>query len=71
MKNWLIYDVGLHKGEDTDYYLKKGFQVVAIEANPELISECKERFKSRVARGDLRIIEGAFGWEYRHILQEC
>src|SRR5262249_32360602 len=34
-------------------------QVVAIEANPELICECKERFRSRVASGDLRIIEGA------------
>lgn len=59
LNKWLVYDVGLHKGEDTDFYLKKGFQVVAIEANPELICECKERFRSRVASGDLRIIEGA------------
>ena len=24
MKANLIYDVGMHKGEDTDYYLRKG-----------------------------------------------
>ncbi len=27
----LLYDVGMHKGEDTDYYLKKGFKVIGIE----------------------------------------
>ena len=37
----LIYDVGLHRGEDTDFYLKMGFGVVAVEANPELIAQCK------------------------------
>ena len=30
----LIYDVGFHQGEDTAYYLKKGFRVVAFEAHP-------------------------------------
>jgi hypothetical protein len=33
----LIFDMGLHKGEDTDFYLRKGFDVVAFEANPFLI----------------------------------
>lgn len=37
LKPNLIYDVGLHRGEDTDFYLKKGFHVVALEANPELV----------------------------------
>ena len=32
LENNLIYDVGLHKGEDSEFYLKKGFRVVAIEA---------------------------------------
>ncbi|HKF56732.1 MAG TPA: hypothetical protein VKJ45_14845 [Blastocatellia bacterium] len=34
----LIYDVGPHLGEDTDFYLQKGFTVVAIKANPALRS---------------------------------
>ena len=55
----LVFDVGLHKGEDTDYYLKKGFRVVAIEANPDLVRECRSRFAQEVANGRLHIIEGA------------
>lgn len=26
----LIYDVGLHHGQDTDFYLKRGYRVVAF-----------------------------------------
>ena len=29
----LIYDVGMHRGEDTAFYLRKGFRVVAVEAD--------------------------------------
>lgn len=54
----LIYDVGMHKGEDTDYYLKKGFRVVAIEADPKLIAHCRLRFSEAIADGQLVIIEG-------------
>ena len=59
MEKDLVYDVGLHKGEDTEYYLKKGFRVIAIEANPQLISECKARFREAIALGRLQIVEGA------------
>jgi FkbM family methyltransferase len=52
----LIFDIGLHVGQDTDYYLKKGFKVVAVEANPKLAKECTERFKAEIARGDLTIL---------------
>jgi FkbM family methyltransferase len=55
----LIYDVGMHRGEDTDFYLTKGFNVIAFEANPELITRCKSRFQDSLARGQLRIVEGA------------
>jgi len=55
----LIYDVGLHRGEDTDFYLTKGFNVVAIEANPELVAICKARFRDAIAAGRLHILEGA------------
>ncbi len=54
----LIYDVGLHHGQDTDFYLKKGFEVVAFEANPANIDVCKKRFASAIAEGKLTIVEG-------------
>jgi hypothetical protein len=28
----LIFDLGSHNGQDSDFYLKKGFTVVAVEA---------------------------------------
>jgi len=32
MPQKLIIDVGMHKGYDTEFYLRKGFRVVAVEA---------------------------------------
>ena len=55
----LIYDVGAHLGEDTDFYLRKGFQVVAIEANPDLADKLKQRFQSNICDGTLAVIDAA------------
>ena len=51
-RDW-IFDVGLHKGEDTEFYLKKGFKVVGIEANPLLYQQARERFSEAVNAGRL------------------
>lgn len=59
VSNDLIYDIGLHRGEDTDFYLKKGFRVVAIEANPRLAAEAQHRFSEYVADGRLTLVVGA------------
>lgn len=59
----LIFDIGLHKGEDTDFYLKKGFEVVAVEADPELVSECRSRFAQEIAAGRIHIVSGAIAKE--------
>jgi FkbM family methyltransferase len=53
----LIYDVGMHQGTDTEFYLRKGFRVVAVEANPELVNKVKDRRKDDVANGQLTIVE--------------
>ncbi len=55
----LIYDVGMHKGEDTDFYLKKGFRVIAFEADPDLIGYSKRRFSAEIKNNKLVIVEGA------------
>ena len=49
----------MHKGEDTDFYLKKGFNVIGFEADPELIALCQNRFKNEIAKKKLIIVEGA------------
>ena len=55
----LIFDVGLHKGEDTDFYLKKGFRVVAFEADPQHAADCRKRFSSAIDAGKFTVVEGA------------
>jgi FkbM family methyltransferase len=55
----LIYDIGMHKGEDTEFYLNKGYSVIGFEANPQLIEHCKIRFKDTIKTGRLHIVEGA------------
>ncbi|MEM7300516.1 MAG: FkbM family methyltransferase [Pseudomonadota bacterium] len=55
----LVFDVGMHRGEDTDFYLKKGFRVIGIEANPALCEECAERFASEIQANQLTIVNSA------------
>ena len=42
--NKLIFDFGLGKGDDTDFYLSKGYTVVGVEPNPNLIDGLTKRF---------------------------
>lgn len=55
----LIFDVGLHRGEDTAFYLAMGYRVIGFEANPALVHLCRKRFRSEIRQGRLEIIEGA------------
>src|SRR5262245_57866786 len=59
MREDLIYDIGMHRGEDTDFYLRKGFRVVGIEANAQLCEGCARRFSAEIASGQLQIINKA------------
>ncbi len=59
MNTDLIFDIGLHRGEDTEFYLGKGFRVVGVEANPALCAEVAERFSHQVASGQLTIVNKA------------
>lgn len=55
----LVYDVGLNRGQDTANYLSKGYDVVAIEAHPDLVNYCENRFRREIEMGRLAIIQGA------------
>jgi FkbM family methyltransferase len=55
----LIYDIGMHKGEDAEFYLRKGFRVIAFEADPDLVRSCRKRLSEFVDRRRLTIVEGA------------
>jgi FkbM family methyltransferase len=52
----LIVDLGMNDGSDTFFYLKKGFNVVAIEANPALIDQASRRFGRFISADTLRVL---------------
>ncbi len=56
MKSDLIYDVGFHHGEDAEFYLTKGFKVVAIEAHPVLYQRGREKFSRYIESGRLTLL---------------
>jgi len=52
----LIIDVGVHTGQDTEFYLKKGFRVVGIEAHPDIYESTKNRLNSYIENGQLTLL---------------
>jgi FkbM family methyltransferase len=59
MQKDLIYDVGFHRGEDSAFYLTKGFKVIAIEAHPTLYSEGRQKFAHQIEAGRLTLLNVA------------
>jgi FkbM family methyltransferase len=57
--NRLIFDLGMNNGDDTAFYLDRGFKVVAIEANEVLCEKARERFKTALDEGRLHILHAA------------
>lgn len=55
----LIFDVGVHTGEDTAFYLKKGFNVVGVEANPDLCRDLRRTFAKEISDGRFRLVQAA------------
>lgn len=57
----LVYDVGMNNGDDADYYLKKGYRVIGIDANPRSCAQCEERFKSEIREGRMVVLNVGVG----------
>jgi FkbM family methyltransferase len=55
----LVFDFGMNNGNDTDFYLRRGFDVIALEANPALCEKAQARFQEAVSAGRLKIINAA------------
>jgi len=61
MDSNLIYDIGFHVGQDTDFYLRKGFRVLAVDANPLLIEEGRVKFLDVIEAGAFILINIGVG----------
>lgn len=64
MDRWLIFDLGLHHGHDTEFYLNKGFKVIGLDANPRAVERARQNPALRAAEqeGRLGILQMAL-WE--------
>jgi FkbM family methyltransferase len=58
----LVADLGMNNGDDTGFYLRKGFKVVALEANPGLCRNAETRFADAISQGSLAIVNAAI-WD--------
>jgi FkbM family methyltransferase len=61
MNERLIFDIGMHRCEDTDYYLWRGYNVVAVDADPSLIEHARQSHSDAIAAGQLRLVNSAIG----------
>jgi FkbM family methyltransferase len=61
MERALAYDVGMHNGDDSHYYLAKGFDVIGIDANPVQCRNCAIRFRDEIAAGRMIILNEGVG----------
>lgn len=59
----LIYDVGMHEGEDAEFYLRRGFRVVGVEANPLIVPRLRARFAREIRDGRMVIVDRAVARE--------
>jgi FkbM family methyltransferase len=50
-----VFDVGMNNGDDSAYYLSKGYRVIAVEANPVLAERGGVRFQAEIASGQMVI----------------
>ena len=57
----LIFDIGMNNGDDAFHYLSRGYRVVAIEADPTLVEQARERFAPAIRSGQLELVNAAIG----------
>jgi FkbM family methyltransferase len=55
----LIFDIGVSEGNDSAYYLSKGFRVVGVEADSVIFVGLAERFAEETNNGSLTLIKRA------------
>jgi FkbM family methyltransferase len=57
----LIFDIGAHTGKDTQFYLRKGFRVVAIEAYAPHVQHIRSQLADDILQRNLVVEEVGIG----------
>lgn len=64
----LIFDLGVFEGQDSAFYLAKGFRVVGLEAHPDYAGRARETFAQEIAEGRYVLVERALWSEADKVL---
>ena len=59
MMNDVIFDIGAFEGQDADFYLKKGYRVVSVEANPGFAEAVRRHHSAAIEQKRLTVVEAA------------
>ena len=57
----LIFDLGLFEGQDSRFYLDKGFRVVALEAHPDYVAQARNEFATELAARTMHLVDREIG----------
>src|SRR2546422_1355163 len=63
MERDLVFDIGVNNGDDTAHYLRRGFRVVGVDANPAMIASCEQRFAAEIRAGRLVLVNAGLAAE--------
>jgi FkbM family methyltransferase len=55
----LIFDIGMHRGDDAGFYLSKGFRVLSVEPFRDFTDQVRSKYSSEVETKRLTIIQKA------------
>jgi FkbM family methyltransferase len=69
MQTDLIYDIGMHRGSDSQFYLAKGFRVIGVEAVHHLCEIAKAENTSHIQNGRFTIVENALHTRSNEIIK--
>ena len=64
----LVFDIGASEGNDTAYYLSKGFQVVTVEADSRTYLSLRSRFETELKSNQLMVLNFAASESFGQIL---
>ena len=67
MDNNLIYDIGMNNGDDTKYYLSLGYNVIAVDASPDLVNEAQYLFEKDINKKQLEILNLGIASQEGHL----
>jgi FkbM family methyltransferase len=63
----LIFDIGMHDGSDTAWYLARGFRVIAVDANPQAKEAARGRFATACGSGRLLVLNVGISDQYARL----